>query len=107
MFGSAETLDEMQYQQRLEKNLEKAPTKGLLQKEIDLRPSAQGPCRADQAFNLAVVEPGKFDLEDSFIDEEKQASLHVLARPRSPRPLPRREPTPAEAPAPRGDFTTR
>jgi hypothetical protein len=59
-----------------------------------------------QTFGLTVVEPGKFDLENSFIDQSKQASLHILARHKKPKAAaPKKGPAPA-APAPQGDFTT-
>jgi hypothetical protein len=101
-----ETLEEMKYQKRLNDNLAEAPTKGLLQQElIYLRPPKgfTGPMKA---FSLAAIEPGKFDLENSFIEEAKQASLHVLARYKKPKAAaPKKGPAPAEPP-PRGDFTT-
>ena len=50
-FRLGKTLEEMKYQQRLEKNLEKAPTKGSLQAGIDLRPSAQGLFGPDQGIH--------------------------------------------------------
>jgi hypothetical protein len=97
------TLQEMKYQQRLEKNLEKAPSKGLLQTEaIYVRPP-KGLTGPTQTFSLAVVEPGKFDLENSFLDEAKHASLHVLARHKKPKAPPKKGTKPVEA-VPRGDF---
>jgi hypothetical protein len=98
------TLDEMKYQQRLEKNLEKAPLKGTLQAEsIYVRPP-KGLAGPTKAFTLTVVEPGKFDLENSFIDEAKKASLHVLARHKKPKAPPKKGAAPAPVAA-RGDFT--
>jgi hypothetical protein len=101
-----ETLEEMKYQKRLGDNLAEAPTKGLLQTElIYLRPP-KGFTGPTKAFSLATIEPGKFDLENSFIEEAKTASLHVLARHKKPKAAaPKKGPAPAEA-APRGDFTT-
>ena len=97
------TLDEMKYQQRLEKNLEKAPLKGTLQAEsIYVRPP-KGLAGPTKAFTLTVVEPGKFDLENSFIDEGKE-SLHVLARHTKPKDPPKKGAAPAPVAA-RGDFT--
>jgi hypothetical protein len=98
------TLEEMKYQQRLEKNLEKAPLKGTLQAEsIYIRPP-KGLVGPTKTFALTVVEPGKFDLENSFIDEAKQANLHVLARHKKPKAPPKKGAPPAAA-AVQGDFT--
>ena len=94
----------MKYQQRLEKNLEKAPTKGLLQQELIYVRPPKGLTGPTQTFTLTVVEPGKFDLENSFIDQAKQASLHVLARHKKPK-APAQERAPPSETAPRGDFT--
>jgi hypothetical protein len=98
------TLQEMKYQQRLEKNLEPAPTKGALFTELIYVRPPKGLKGPTQTFTLAVVEPGKFDLENSFIDQAKQASLHVLARHKKPKAPPKKG-TKAVEPAPRGDFT--
>jgi hypothetical protein len=100
----ARTLDEMRYRKRLDDNLIDAPTKGKLQElAIFVRPpkSLKGPT---QTFGMTVVEPGKFDLENSFIDQEKQDSFHLLARVVRPKP-----PTPKKGAAqpeqtPRGKF---
>ena len=94
----------MKYQQRLEKNLEKAPTKGLLEKELIYVRPPKGFAGPTKTFTLTVVEEGKFDLSSSFIDESKQASLHVLARHKKPKAPPKKGVAPTEA-APRGDFT--
>jgi hypothetical protein len=101
-----ETLQEMKYQRRLSDNLAEAPTKGLLQTElIYLRPP-KGFTGPTKAFSLATIEPGKFDLENSFIEEAKQASLHVLARHKKPKAAaPKKGAAPAEPP-PRAEFTT-
>ena len=100
-----ETLEEMKYQRRLSDNLAPAPTKGLLQTElIYLRPP-KGFAGPTKAFSLVAIEPGKFDLENSFIDEAKGANLHVLARHKKPKPAtPKKGSAPAD-PAPRGEFT--
>jgi hypothetical protein len=98
------TLEEMKYQQRLEKNLEKASTKGQLEKElIYLRPP-KGFSGPTKAFGMVAVEADKFDVEQSFIDESKSASLHVLARHKKPKAPPKKGVTPPAA-TPRGDFT--
>ena len=74
------TLDEMRYTKRLNTSLEEAPTKTSLQgDEIYIRPplGLKGPT---QAFGLTGTDPGKFDIENSFIDATKGTSLHVVAR---------------------------
>jgi hypothetical protein len=98
------TLEEMKYQQRLEKNLEKAPLKGSLQGELIYVRPPKGLSGPTKAFTLTVVEPGKFDLENSFIDEAKKASLHLLARHKKPKAPPKKGAPPVAAAA-RGDFT--
>jgi hypothetical protein len=98
------TLEEMKYQQRLEKNLEKAPLKGALQNELIYVRPPKGLTGPTQTFSLVAVEPGKFDLENSFIDQSKQASLHVVARHKKPKAPPKKGVAPTEA-TPRGDFT--
>ena len=98
------TFAEMKYQKRLNDNLAEAPTKGTLQQDaIYVRPP-KGLVMA-QAFTLAPVEAGKFDLENSFIEQEKQASLHVLARIKKPKPPAgtKKAATQSEPPA-RGKF---
>jgi hypothetical protein len=101
-----ETLEEMKYQRRLNDNLGEAPTKGLLQQELIYIRPPKGFTGPTKAFTLATIEPGKFDVESSFIEEPKQqASLHVLARHKKPKAAaPKKGPAPAEPP-PRGDFT--
>ena len=81
---SIHTLDQMKYQKRLDDNLSDPATKGKLEElQIYVRPPKDmtGPT---QTFQLTVVEPGKFDVESSFIEPEKQ-SLHVLARVKRPK----------------------
>jgi len=99
------TYEEMKYQKRLRDNLADAPTKGLLQQDaIYVRPpkGLQGPT---QTFNLTVVDPGKYDIENSFIDQEKKASLHLLARIKKPKAPPdRKKPAQATEATPRGKF---
>jgi hypothetical protein len=95
------TLDNMKYQKRLDDNLGAAATKGKLQElQIYVRPpkNMTGPT---QAFQLTVVEPGKYDVESSFIEPEKQ-SLHILGRVKRPKTPSKKAPTHAETP--RGEF---
>jgi hypothetical protein len=98
------TFEEMKYQQRLERNLETAPTKGLLQQELIYVRPPKGLTGPTKTFSLTVVEPGKFDLENSFIDQAKQASLHILARHKKPKAPPSKKGPAAAEPAARGDF---
>jgi hypothetical protein len=97
------TLDNMKYQKRLDDNLGDAATKGKLEQlEIYVRPpkNMTGPT---QTFQLTVVEPGKYDVESSFIEPEKQ-SLHILARVKRPKAPSKKGPSQAETP--RGEFNT-
>jgi hypothetical protein len=99
----AQTLEEMRYRKRLDVNLIEAPTKGKLQElAIYVRPpkALKGPT---QTFTMTVVEPGKFDLENSFIDQEKQESMHLLARVVRPKAPPKKGAAQPE-PTPRGKF---
>ena len=95
------TIGHMKYQKRLDDNLVAAPTKGKLEElQIYVRPpkNMTGPT---QTFQLTVVEPGKYDVESSFIEPEKQ-SLHILGRVKRPKTPSKKAPTQAETP--RGDF---
>ena len=115
-----ETLKNMKYKRDLEKNTEDPPSaSNLASEEIYIRAAKglEGPAKTF-AF---VVEPGRFDIADTFIDQEKGASLHILARSNKPKakgaatkkapgppvvpaaPGTEEEPPPAAA---RGDFTT-
>lgn len=96
------TLENMKYQKKLNEALIPAVATGKL-KELDiyLRPpkNLEGPTKA---FQLTVVDPGRFDLENSFIENKKQ-NLHVLARVKRPKP-PAKKGAPAVATPPRGKF---
>ena len=97
-----QTLDRMKYEQRLNENLMPPVAKGKLEELlIYLRPPRElaGPT---QTFQMTVVEPGKFDVESTFIEPEKQ-SLHVLARVDRPKAAAKKAPAAAEA-VPRGEF---
>src|SRR6266571_6790220 len=88
------TIENMRYRDRLDKNLMPAPTKSKLEtNHIYIRPpkSLQGPAKE---FQLTVLEPGKFDITDSFFEAGK-ANLHVLARLNLPK-----APTVKKAPPP-------
>lgn len=110
-----EAIKTMRYRKDLEKNTEDAPkTSNLKNANIWIRApkGLKGPA---QTF-VYPVEPGKFDITDSFIDTEKQVSLHILARTNAPKqaaakkaPNPANPGEGAEPPAPtaaRGDFAT-
>lgn len=98
------TLENMKYQKKLNEALIPAVATGKL-KELDiyLRPpkNLEGPTKA---FQLTVIDPGRFDLENSFIESKKQ-NLHVLARVKRPKP-PAKKGAPAVATPPRGIFNT-
>jgi hypothetical protein len=67
-FRLEQTLDHMAYQKKLDDNLNDAPTKGKLEElQIYVRPPKDmtGPT---QTFQMTVVEPGRFDVESSFIE---------------------------------------
>jgi len=96
------TIDQMKYQKRLNDNLTDAPTKGKLEElQIYIRPpkDLSGPT---QTFQMTVVEPGKFDVENSFIEQDRQ-NLHVLARVKKPK-TPAKKGQPAHEPPLRGEF---
>jgi len=97
------TIDHMRYQKRLDDNLGAAATKGKLEQlGIYVRPpmNMTGPT---QTFQLTVVEPGKYDVESSFIEPEKQ-SLHILARVKQPKTPAKKGPAKVETP--RGEFNS-
>jgi hypothetical protein len=99
----ASTIDNRRYQKRLNDNLEVPPTKSNLQtSKIYIRPpkGLKGPT---QTFGLPGVEAGRFDIEDSFIDQQKQGALHLLARVDLPKAPTKKGAAPV-ASTPRGDF---
>ncbi len=104
----ANTLDEMRYRKRLDDNLMPPATKGKLEElQIFFRPPKllKGPT---QTFAWTVVEPGRFDLEQSFIDEAKSESAHILVRvkkPKAPANTKKKTAAPAQEAVPRGEFT--
>ncbi len=104
-FRLNKTLEEMKYRKKLDDNLGVAVAKGRLEQlAVFLRPplDLQGPT---QAFALTVLEPGRFDVENSFIDQGKAESLHVLGRVKQPK-QPNAKKTQTAAEAARGDFKT-
>jgi hypothetical protein len=106
-----ETLKNLEYKRDLDNNTENPPANTALQKANVFIRAPKGLKRA-QTFAL-VIDQGKFDITDSFIDEKTQASLHILARTNAPKATPKKTTNPGEgaeepqAPtAARGDFTT-
>lgn len=102
----SKTLEEMRYRKRLDDNLIPVPTKGRLEQlAIFVRPplDLQGPT---QTFGMTVLEPGRFDVENSFIDQDKQESLHLLARVKQPKSPTTKKSATTAAEAARGDFRT-
>jgi hypothetical protein len=101
----AKTLEDMKYKRRLDTNLLPPATKGKLEElQIFVRPpmNLKGPT---QTFAWTVIEPGRFDLENSFIDQEKQESLHMLVRVKKPKgPASNKKGAVAKEEVPRGDF---
>lgn len=109
-----QTIKNLLYRRDLENNTEAPPAKSNLENaKIYVRApkGLKGPAKTF-AF---VIEPGKFDIADSFIDQSKQASLHILARTNAPKPAAsKKAPGPPQAagadqPPPtavRGDFTS-
>jgi len=71
------TLDDMKYQDRLNRLLQPPQAKGKWEElSIYLRPPKS--LVQSKAWSLAPTEPGKFDLEASFV--EPKQDMHVLAR---------------------------
>jgi hypothetical protein len=101
----AKTLEEMRYKKRLDENLLPAATKGKLEElRVFVRPpkNLKGPT---QTFAWTVIGPGRFDLENSFIDQDKQESLHMLVRVKKPKaPGSNKKGAVAKEEVPRGDF---
>ncbi|WP_337173900.1 hypothetical protein [Paludisphaera sp.] len=97
-----QTLERMKYERRLDENL-MPEVKGRLEElGIYIRPpkNLAGPT---QTFQFAAIEPGRFDLENTFLDADRQ-SLHILARVDLPKAAAKKgDPAQPEAP-PRGDF---
>lgn len=103
------TLEDMRYQKRLDDNLMPPPTREQGKYEelaIFIRaPKSMVPSSSKEFLLYPAIEPGKFDLEGSFIEDKKQTpSLHVLARIKKPKDASKKKvATPADT-ATRGDF---
>lgn len=100
------TLDKMRYLKRLDDALHPAPTKGKLEQQlIYIRPPKTMEAAPSKEFQLTVLEPGKFDVAESFYSKDGQ-NLFVLARvKRVPNPAAKKGPT-SENTAVRADFTS-
>jgi hypothetical protein len=110
------TLEDMRYRKRRDDNLVPAPTKSKFEElAIFVRPPKN--LQPAKEFLLPQPEPGKFDLEASFLETQKQTesqgetqkqvevpkqSLHILARVKRPK-NPNAKKAAAE-PTNRGDF---
>jgi hypothetical protein len=95
------TLEQMRYSRRLDDNLMAAP-KGKLENQIFVRPpmTLEGPTKE---FAMTALEPGKFDISESFFDKEKQSYLYILARVPKPK-TPANKKAAAPDTANRGEF---
>lgn len=101
------TLEEMQYRARLDKNLMPAPSKGkFIENMIFVRPP-KSLGEPTKEFLMTVVEAGKFDVTESFVEKDKQ-NLYVIARVKKPKnPAGKKAaPKPAEVTVARGDFNS-
>lgn len=102
-----ETLDRMRYEAKLDKNLMPPPKKDegkFVESAIFIRPPKN--FKHSKEFTLTVLEPGKFDLDSSFLDEKvANESLHVLGRINRPK-APDKKKAAAPDAAVRGDFAS-
>ena len=99
------TLERMRYEKRLKDNLMEAPKAKFEYFMIFVRPpkNLTGPTKE---FQLSALEPGKFDLTESFFEKDKQSSLHVLARVKQPKVASKKKAAAKPEPVtPRGDFS--
>lgn len=97
------TLDDMRYRKRLDDNL-MPPAKGKLETNLIYLRAPKGLEGPTKVFALAELEPGKFDVADTFFEKDK-ANLHVLARIKRPKaPAGKKAAGPAEPVAARGEF---
>lgn len=99
------TLEEMKYRDRLDGNLMPAQAKGKFNDNLIYIRPPKGLGEPTKEFLLTVLEPGKFDVAESFVETDKQ-SLYVLGRVKRPKPAPgtkKQAPTPADTAA-RGEF---
>lgn len=95
-----QTLDRMKYERRLNENLGEAVKGKLEEHNIYVRPP-KGLSGPTQTFQFAVLEPGQFDVANTFLEGDKH-SLHVLAWIDKPKAAAKKGAP--QAPPPRGNF---
>jgi hypothetical protein len=79
------TLENMRYIDRLNRNLEPAETKPKWEPLLVFLRPPKG-LKPAKVFLLTAPEPGKFDIEASFLDPgQTKQSLHVLVRVKTPK----------------------
>lgn len=91
-------VENIKYSARLDKNLNPAPTKPFQSFNVFVRPPK--PMVKTEVFQLATLNPGQFDIAETFDDSSTGAKLHVLARYNKPPKQAKNAPPPA----PRGPF---
>ena len=95
------TLVDMRYRKRLDDNLMPPATKTKLETlNIFIRPPKN--LTQSKEFLLTVLEPGKFDVADSFSESDKQILMHVLSRVKLPKSPTKKGAPPT--PTNRGEF---
>jgi len=101
------TIERMKYEKELDKNLMPPPTKdeGKFRDTIFIRPPRN--FKHSKEFTLTVLEPGKFDLDSSFLDEKTaNEGLHVLGRIKTIKAPDKKKAAPAADSGSRGDFNS-
>jgi hypothetical protein len=98
------TFEEMKYEKRLSDNLADAPTNTTLKQDLIYVRPPKGLTQME-TFSMAPVEGDKFDIENSFMDKEKQKAFHIVARVKRPKPPAGAKKTTTQTePTPRGKF---
>lgn len=97
------TVEKLDYDRRLAKNLMKAPDDKRFK---DAAIYVRAPKEEELAKTcLLPVSEGQFDLESSFVDaKDSNSALHVLARVKQVKKAATKGAAPVAAPPPRGDF---
>lgn len=103
-FRLNKTLEDMRYRKRLDDNLLPAPSKGkFTDLMIFVRPP-KGLGEPTKEFLLTVLEPNKFDIAESLVEQGKQ-SLYILGRVKRPKaPAGAKKAAAPVETASRGDF---
>lgn len=99
----SQTLDAMRYRKRLDDNLMPAAKEKFEPIQIYLRPPKT--LEPVKVFLLTELDPGRFDLSQSFAEKDKQ-TMHVLARVKLPKDPAKKKAAAAPDPALRGDFNS-